>query len=302
MQDNNRVEIIINEIKNNCFVIMPFDGLFKSQYEKVIKPAIETTGLKAVRGDEVFSKPHVMVDLWKSIRESRVVLAELTGKNPNVLYELGLAHAIGKPSIIITRNENDVPFDLKSLRYLFYDPNDPFWGDNLKLSISDMIKKVLNEKDFGSGLEDIELISAIPKKPDKEYISTDVVPSFDISGSWKLSWSHMTSNKEFELKSEGVLNLKQNLKQLTGELTVTIPFGGDFMVVHEMLIGSIERKNINLQGVSYTYIKRGEVLVKDNLIYELDTFLLKHINKNKLRGHIIPTRDGVKTELIIEKI
>ena len=56
-----------------------------------------------------------------------------------------MAHAIGKTVIIITRDENDVPFDLKALRYLFYNTNDPFWGDNLKKGVSEIITNVLEE-------------------------------------------------------------------------------------------------------------------------------------------------------------
>src|SRR5207237_4931202 len=100
-------------------------------------------GLKCVRGDEIYSKPNIMSDIWKELRKARLVVAELTGKNANVFYEIGLAHAIGKPIILLTRNEDDVPFDLKALRYRYYDVNDPFWGDNLRDSIQLMVKSVL---------------------------------------------------------------------------------------------------------------------------------------------------------------
>lgn len=122
MIDNSPViNINLGNLENSCFVVMPFKPMFKTQYENIIRPAIKESGLECVRGDEIYSKPRIVDDIWKSIRSARVIIAELTGKNPNVLYEVGLAQAIGKPLIIITRNEDDVPFDLKSLRYLFYD-------------------------------------------------------------------------------------------------------------------------------------------------------------------------------------
>ena len=92
------IKINVKELKNNCFVIMPFSSLFNIEYERVIKPAIEECGLRCVRGDEIFSMPHILEDIWKSIRECRLVIAELTSQNANVFYELGIAHAIGKPS------------------------------------------------------------------------------------------------------------------------------------------------------------------------------------------------------------
>ncbi len=89
--------------------------IYDTEYKRVIQPAVEATGLECVRGDEIYSKPKITDDIWKSLRAARVVIAELTGRNSNVFYELGLAHAIGKPAIILTRNEEDVPFDLKGL-------------------------------------------------------------------------------------------------------------------------------------------------------------------------------------------
>jgi HEAT repeat protein len=61
-----------------------------------------------------------MADIWKSIRQSKLVIADLTGRNPNVFYELGLAHAIQKPVILLSQNVNDVPFDLRHVRVIIY--------------------------------------------------------------------------------------------------------------------------------------------------------------------------------------
>ncbi len=58
-------------------------------------------------------------------------MAELTKRNPNVLYELGLAHALKKPVVLVSSNEEDVPFDVKHVRVIYYDVTDPFWGSKL---------------------------------------------------------------------------------------------------------------------------------------------------------------------------
>ena len=68
---------------------------------------------------------------------------DLTGRNPNVLYELGLAHAIAKPAVIITSSLDDVPFDLRGLRIITYDKMEPTWGDILKNKITQSIAEVL---------------------------------------------------------------------------------------------------------------------------------------------------------------
>ena len=123
-----KIEISLGVLTNSCFVIMPFSPTYNTEYERVIRPAVEATGLACIRADEIYSKPQIMADIWKSIRSARLVIAELTGRNTNVFYEVGLAHTLGKPVIIITRNEEDVPFDLKALRYVYYNTEDPFWG------------------------------------------------------------------------------------------------------------------------------------------------------------------------------
>jgi hypothetical protein len=85
-----------------------------------------------------------MDDIWSEISKASIVVAELTGKNPNVYYELGLAHAIRKPAILISSNIEDVPFDLRPLRVFIYDKNVPDWGAKLKLNISKAIVETLS--------------------------------------------------------------------------------------------------------------------------------------------------------------
>lgn len=143
-----KVEINLGTLTKSCFVIMPFSPIFNAEYKDVIRPAVEAAGLTCIRGDEIYSEPQIMADIWKHIRSSIVIIAELTGRNTNVFYEVGLAHALGKPVIIITRNEEDAPFDLKALRYLYYNVEDPFWGENLKKRLVDMLRNLLKNKDI----------------------------------------------------------------------------------------------------------------------------------------------------------
>src|SRR5215210_6773671 len=140
---DNRIIVELEKVTNTCFVVMPFHALFGSQYERVIRPAIEDTGLECVRGDEIYTEQAIVQDIWRSIRQARVIVAELSGRNPNVMYEIGLAHAIGKPIVLVTRNQEDVPFDLRALRYIYYDPNNPFWGEDLRAELTKVVCKVL---------------------------------------------------------------------------------------------------------------------------------------------------------------
>ena len=69
---------------------------------------------------ELLGPNMIIKDIWASIYRAKIIIADCTGKNPNVFYEIGVAHAIGKSVILITQNESDIPFDLRHLRYLIY--------------------------------------------------------------------------------------------------------------------------------------------------------------------------------------
>lgn len=74
----------------NCFVSMPFGALFDRYYQNIFVPAIQAAGVRAIRADSIFSSTSIMSDIWRYVRNASVVLADLTGKNSNVFYELGL--------------------------------------------------------------------------------------------------------------------------------------------------------------------------------------------------------------------
>jgi len=128
------------DANDTCFVVMPFAAPLGNYYEKVYKPAIEKAGLKAVRADtEIFGAGKIMEQVWSGINAAKVLVAELTTRNPNVFYELGLAHALKKPVVLVSSNEGDVPFDLKHIRVIYYDVNDPFWGSKLLEKVAENI-------------------------------------------------------------------------------------------------------------------------------------------------------------------
>lgn len=129
--------------QDECFVIMPFGGYFDGYYENIYKPAIESAGLICRRADELYRPSAITNDIWALTKSAKLVLADLSGRNPNVFYELGLAHAIAKPAIMVTHSLDDVPSDLRSLRVLIYDKNRQNWGSALKAEIKLAIKEVL---------------------------------------------------------------------------------------------------------------------------------------------------------------
>ncbi|MEO3431852.1 hypothetical protein [Inquilinus sp. CAU 1745] len=125
---------------DTCFVMMPFGQWMDTYYREIYVPAIREAGLEPVRADELFSTGSVIEQIWEQISRAKVLLADLTGKNANVFYELGLAHAANKPVVFTTGQLEDVPFDLRHLRVAIYDIHDPAWGDKLKVSLTTYLR------------------------------------------------------------------------------------------------------------------------------------------------------------------
>ena len=125
---------------DRCFVMMPYAPPHGDYYSKVYEPAIKKAGLTAVRADaDLFGTGKIMDQIWAGINSAKVLVAELTTRNPNVYYELGLAHALEKPVVLISSNEEDVPFDLQHIRVIYYDVMDPFWGQKLLDKVAENI-------------------------------------------------------------------------------------------------------------------------------------------------------------------
>jgi len=286
----NKVEIEINELNNSCFVVMPFSNMFEIEYQKVIKPTLFELGIECVRGDEIYTKQRIMDDIWASIRKCRFVIAELTGRNPNVLYEIGLAHAIGKPVIIVTRNGEDVPFDLKDLRYLYYDVSDPFWGENLKIGLKSLIEKVLQSPEIGSYLEGISNeFFDFPKLEKPKMSLASAEEEIDITGIWNTVFYSESAGKH-----DMTVNIIQTGNDLTATAVISLIEDGKLLVIQEILNGRIKNGEISLQGVNYSFIKHD-----DSPDYDLDSFNLKAESETKLKG--IWTDDFGSLEVIWKK-
>jgi hypothetical protein len=129
---------------DTCFVVMPFAPPIGGYYQHIYEPAIRKAGLRPIRADaDIFGTGKIIDQIWSGINSAKVLVAELTSRNPNVFYELGLAHALDKPVVLISSNGEDVPFDLKHIRVIYYDVNDPFWGMKLIDKVAENIVSAL---------------------------------------------------------------------------------------------------------------------------------------------------------------
>ncbi|MBZ0298504.1 MAG: hypothetical protein K8J31_02135 [Anaerolineae bacterium] len=128
----------------DVFMVMPF--VLRSIFENPIKPLVQSLGMDIKLGDDFFSKHDIIREIWSAIYHSKFIIADCTGRNPNVFYELGIAHTLGKPAIMITQNKEDIPFDVQAKRYILYG-NTPEGLRQLEKDLKAAIMKLMSELD-----------------------------------------------------------------------------------------------------------------------------------------------------------
>ena len=143
--------------QNTCFVLMPFEEGMTAVYEHGIKPLVEGLGIQCRRADEIYTGQNILGDIWTSIQSAEIVVADLTGKNPNVMYELGLCHALWKRVILLSQNRDDVPFDLRAWRVIWYDFT--FAGAT---RLKEELQRAIQALRAGDSVES-ELVPLVPK-------------------------------------------------------------------------------------------------------------------------------------------
>ncbi|MDX8348901.1 hypothetical protein SLH49_13020 [Cognatiyoonia sp. IB215446] len=117
-------------------LMMPFGGF--DGVHQALRKAIESAGFECRRADNFWQHSHIMQDIVELICTSQVVVCDLSGKNPNVFYEAGIAHTLGKEVILITQSMDDVPFDLRALRCITYLNN----GEGQAKLATDVVQRI----------------------------------------------------------------------------------------------------------------------------------------------------------------
>ncbi|TOC19180.1 hypothetical protein CGJ90_22880, partial [Vibrio parahaemolyticus] len=134
----NKKEIAVKVGEKTCFVIMPISNQpgyesnhFTLVYEDIIRPAIEAAGMRPVRADETVNTNLIQLDILRKVIESDIAICDMSSKNPNVFYELGVRQAFDKPTVLMIDDATSAPFDVSSLRYVDYKKNMGFRDVNI---------------------------------------------------------------------------------------------------------------------------------------------------------------------------
>ena len=155
---------------------MPFDKAFDDIYKLGIKETATTLGILAERVDEQIFREGILERIYRQIDLADLIVADMTGQNPNVFYEVGYAHAKGKLSILLTQKAEDIPFDLKHHRHIVYDGSigqlrtqlteemawakgqiDTIRSSRIKVTLKDAIGLLERSKFIASGTVDFKI-------------------------------------------------------------------------------------------------------------------------------------------------
>lgn len=170
-----------DKLRPKCFVIMPIstpDGYssdhFDRVFEHLIEPACVAAGFLAKRADQVQQTNHIVADIVQDIVESDMAICDLSARNPNVMYELGLRHAFQKPVVLIRDSKTPRVFDIQGLRDVEYDEN--LRVDTIKRAIeriADSLQATYNTR--GQGITSpVQLLKIAPvQSPERTELSPE---------------------------------------------------------------------------------------------------------------------------------
>ena len=164
-----------------CFIIMPIadmDGYEKGHFDRVYKhlisPACLKAGYKAVRADDVDKSNYIVVDIMTKVANADMAICDLSGKNPNVMFELGFRQAFNLPTVLLKDKKTSSIFDIQGLRYTTYDES--LRIDQVEMHINLLASAIKSTSEPGTNdiLSLVQLISIKPANlPNEVNLSND---------------------------------------------------------------------------------------------------------------------------------
>lgn len=205
----------MTENNKTCFVVMPISdqegydkGHFTRVYQHLIIPACEKAGFKPIRADDEVKTNYIVIDIIRKILDSDIVVCDLSAKNANVLYELGIRQAFNKKSVLIKDNRTSRIFDIQGLRTIDYDEN--LRIDEVQKSI-DTIASSLTKTASSLDNEVNSLIQLLSIRP------AEITNDIEIS---KESSLIMKSLNDISSRLNNLEKLKNNSQEKQGEIEV----------------------------------------------------------------------------------
>ena len=204
-----------------CFVLMPFTPQFDDIYQQGIKESCKNADTYCERVDEQTFEETILNRIYNQIAKADLIIADMTGKNPNVFYEVGYAHALNKPTILLTQDSADIPFDLKHFPHIIYENKISKIREELTKKVAWFKENSIlkNEKLFKN---EIELYFNKQKLSSGEavYLLGPDWPRFSLTIYNASPFTYQTG--EFQI---GIISSVYDLCHVKGRVTILLPEG-----------------------------------------------------------------------------
>jgi hypothetical protein len=244
-------------MQKTCFVIMPItdadpyeNGHFKRVYEYIIKPACFEAGFQPVRGDDVLNTNYIALDVIKKLINSDMAICDLSSRNPNVFYELGIRQAFNLPVTLVRDSLTERVFDIQGFRDIEYDEN--LRIDNVENTISIIAETIKNTYET-KGEEVNSLISLLGIQPAK------ITESREISKDTELILNTLASLGSRIISLEKIIPTQHSQKP-------TSPFSVDDSGLVWRDLTSTETRNLEIGDfIEHQKFGRGRVISREGI-------------------------------------
>lgn len=195
-------DYIVNN--NLVFYLTSFSTEYDYTY-KICKEICEKMQLNLIRGDEAFSTGEIFSQIIKNIVSASLIIANIDGKNPNVFYELGIAHTLGKNVMFISKRNTELPFDIRQHRTVFYNEETE-------------LKKILPEyiKQFRE-----EFLTVSPKKTQEKHLNNTI----ENDNYYSLFLNYIQACLKQKKYDEALVHCKQFLEKNPTDTTILLIIG-----------------------------------------------------------------------------
>jgi hypothetical protein len=174
-----------------CFVLMPMRDEFIELYEELVKPTVDKAGLMCEYAGDILGPGIIMEDIWDRVERARLVIADLTGRNPNVFYEVGYAHALDRHKVILlSQDVEDVPFDLhgfRCIRYRLGPRGQKELGEKLTRTVQAVLAEAPESPRAEAGVPDALVEQSSPGVASKSALALQEAVESAVAGSVPLS-------------------------------------------------------------------------------------------------------------------
>lgn len=236
--DSNQQKKDTESTEKTCFIVMPISnvdgydqGHFDRVYNFIIKPACKKAGFSAVRADDTKHTNTIILDILKQIVEADMVICDMSSKNPNVMYELGIRQAFNLPVVLLKDNRTTRIFDTSPLRDVEYDHSLRIDTVNaaiekIALALAETYKN--KDTDTHSLIKLLSIEAA--RVPEKKEVSMDTLLLFDAIQELRSDVSKLRDNENLHEKIFG----RGNSNVLTSRV-INVPKKALYSSIHDFI-------------------------------------------------------------------